>query len=55
MELTARQLAEVLHGTVEGDAEAKVTSFAKVENFFTRRSKVRTLAHTSRGENGLAT
>ncbi len=32
MELTARQLAEVLHGTVEGDAEAKVTSFAKIEH-----------------------
>ena len=32
MELTARQLADVLHGTVEGDAEAKVTSFAKIEH-----------------------
>ena len=32
MELTARQLAEVLHGTVEGDPEAKVTSFAKIEH-----------------------
>ena len=32
MELTARQLAEALHGTVEGDPEAKVTSFAKIEH-----------------------
>lgn len=32
MELTAKQLAEVLHGTVEGDPEAKVTSFAKIEH-----------------------
>ena len=32
MELTARQLAEVLKGTVEGDPEAKVTSFAKIEH-----------------------
>ena len=32
MELTARQLAEVLHGTVEGDAQAKVTTFAKIEH-----------------------
>ena len=32
MELTARQLSEVLHGTVEGDPEAKVTSFAKIEH-----------------------
>ena len=32
MELTARQLAEVLHGTVEGDPEAKVTTFAKIEH-----------------------
>ena len=32
MELTARQLAEVLHGTVEGDPETKVTTFAKIEH-----------------------
>ena len=32
MELNARQLAEILHGTVEGDPEAKVTSFAKIEH-----------------------
>ena len=32
MELTAKQLAEVLHGTVEGDPQAKVTSFAKIEH-----------------------
>ena len=32
MELTAKQLAGVLHGTVEGNPEAKVTSFAKIEH-----------------------
>ena len=32
MELTAKQLAEILHGTVEGDPEVKVTSFAKIEH-----------------------
>ena len=32
MELTAKQLAEVLHGTVEGNPDAKVTSFAKIEH-----------------------
>ena len=32
MELTAKQLAEILHGTVEGDPEASVTSFAKIEH-----------------------
>ena len=32
MQLTAKQLAEILHGTVEGDPEAKVTSFAKIEH-----------------------
>ena len=32
MELTAKQLAEILHGTVEGNPEAKVTSFAKIEH-----------------------
>ena len=32
MEYTAKQLAEVLHGTVEGDPEVKVTSFAKIEH-----------------------
>lgn len=32
MELTATELAKVLHGTVEGDPQATVTSFAKIEN-----------------------
>ena len=32
MELTAKQLAQVLHGTVDGDPEAKVTTFAKIEH-----------------------
>ena len=32
MELTAKQLAEVLHGTVEGNPDAKVNSFAKIEH-----------------------
>jgi len=32
MEFTARQLAQILDGTVEGDAEAKVTRFAKIEH-----------------------
>ena len=32
MELTAKQLAEILQGTVEGDPEARVTSFAKIEH-----------------------
>ena len=32
MELTAKQLADILRGTVEGDPEAKVTSFAKIEH-----------------------
>ncbi|MBQ9660131.1 MAG: UDP-3-O-(3-hydroxymyristoyl)glucosamine N-acyltransferase [Bacteroidales bacterium] len=32
MELTAKQLAEVLGGTVEGNPEVKVTSFAKIEH-----------------------
>lgn len=32
MELTAKQLAQVLHGTVEGDPEVKVTTFAKIEH-----------------------
>lgn len=32
MEFTAKQLAKVLNGTVEGDPEAVVTSFAKIEN-----------------------
>ena len=32
MELTAKQLAEILHGTVEGDPSAKVTAFAKIEH-----------------------
>lgn len=32
MEFTARQLAEVLNGTVEGNPEEKVSSFAKIEH-----------------------
>lgn len=32
MELTASQLAQILHGTVEGDPEVRVTSFAKIEH-----------------------
>lgn len=32
MEYTAKQLAEVLHGTVDGDPEARVKRFAKIEN-----------------------
>jgi len=32
MELTARQLAQILDGTVVGDSDAKVTSFAKIEH-----------------------
>ena len=32
MELTAKQLAEILHGTVEGNPEVKVTNFAKIEH-----------------------
>lgn len=32
MELTARQLAEILNGTVEGNPDAVVTSFAKIEH-----------------------
>ena len=32
MEFTAKQLAEVLNGTVEGDPQAKVSSFAKIEH-----------------------
>lgn len=32
MEFTAKQLAEVLHGTVEGNPQEKVSSFAKIEN-----------------------
>src|SRR5574344_1415011 len=32
MEFTAKQLADVLHGAVEGDPEVKVTSFAKIEH-----------------------
>ena len=31
MEFTAKQLAQVLNGTVDGDPQAKVTSFAKIE------------------------
>ena len=32
MEFTAKQLAQVLKGTVEGDPQVKVTSFAKIEH-----------------------
>lgn len=32
MEFTAKQLAEVLNGAVEGDPQAKVSSFAKIEH-----------------------
>ena len=32
MEFTAKQLAKVLKGTVDGDPEIKVTSFAKIEH-----------------------
>ena len=32
MELTAQQLADVLHGTVEGNPQERVTSFAKIEH-----------------------
>ncbi len=32
MEFTARQLAEVLNGTVEGNPQEKVSSFAKIEH-----------------------
>ena len=31
MKFTAKQLAEVLGGSVEGDPKATVTSFAKIE------------------------
>ena len=32
MELTAKQLAQILKGTVDGDPEARITSFAKIEH-----------------------
>ena len=32
MELTAKQLAEILHGTVDGNPEVKVNAFAKIEH-----------------------
>lgn len=32
MEFTAKQLADVLHGTVEGNPQEKVSSFAKIEH-----------------------
>jgi UDP-3-O-[3-hydroxymyristoyl] glucosamine N-acyltransferase len=32
MELTAKQLAQLLKGTVEGDPDAKATSFSKIEH-----------------------
>ena len=31
MELTASQLAALVHGTVDGDGEVKVSTFAKIE------------------------
>ena len=32
MEFSAKQLAQVLKGTVDGDPQAKVTDFAKIEH-----------------------
>lgn len=32
MKLTAKQLAQILHGTVDGDSQATVSSFAKIEH-----------------------
>lgn len=32
MEFKAKELAQILHGTVDGDPEIKVSSFAKIEN-----------------------
>ena len=32
MELTAKQLAEILRGTVDGDPEVRITTFAKIEH-----------------------
>lgn len=32
MEFTAKQLADILHGTVDGDPEVKASSFAKIEH-----------------------
>ncbi len=32
MEFSAKQLAEILHGSVDGNPEARVTSFAKIEH-----------------------
>lgn len=32
MEFTARQIAEIINGTVEGDPEAKVNNFGRIEN-----------------------
>ncbi len=32
MELTAKQLAEILHGTVDGDPDVKIRTFAKIEH-----------------------
>lgn len=32
MELTAKQISQILRGTVDGDPDAKVTSFAKIEH-----------------------
>lgn len=32
MKLTAKQLSQILHGTVDGDPQATVTSFAKIEH-----------------------
>ena len=32
MEFTAKEIAEILGGTVEGDPQAKVTTFARIES-----------------------
>ena len=32
MELTAKQLADILRGTVDGDPEVRITTFAKIEH-----------------------
>ena len=32
MEFTAKQLAQVLHGTVDGDPQTKVSDIAKIEH-----------------------
>ncbi len=54
MEFTAKQLAEVLHGTVDGNPEAKASSFAKIEHgkpgqlSFLANPKYEQYAYTSR-------